>query len=409
MKKNSGMSSKSFGSPTILIHHKSLKKKIFQYILLSAFASVMAITGCKEEVKQEAPVPEVQTFTVITKQVPLVREWVGQTYGNEDIQLRARVDGFLETVNFKEGSTVSKGELLYTINSDELKQRLVETQGKLTEAKTMLVKAKNDVDRYKPLADAGAVSQQRYESAFAYYESMLGTVESAEASVRIAEINLSYATVESPITGVIGISQVFPGDYVTKINPTLLNTISSIDPIKVRFSISEQEYLRLRKEIAEKNIQKKQPDKELEMVLSDGTIYNQKGKLDFANRQIDPSTGTMTLEAKFPNSEKILRPGQYIKVRTDVTVLQDALLIPAKCLMELQGTFNVYVVGQDNKVKLTKVKKGIDYGQFVVIESGLTQGEKVIAEGLLKVKPDMTVTTVDLKIPVESENSGSSK
>ena len=386
------------------------KKRHFTFTL--SFFILIFSQGCKkEEVKKEIPPTEVLTYTVQSKKVPVMKEWVGQTFGESDIQIRARVDGFIEGLFFKEGSAVEKGALLYTINSDELKQKLNDAQGKLTEAQTMLVKAKNDVDRYKPLAEAGAVSQQRYESAVAYYESMQGQVESATAGVRIAEINLGYASVTAPISGVIGISQMYEGDYVSKLQGSLLNTISNIDPIKVRFSISEQEYLNLKRASFEDKKNRGGFSKSVEMLLSDGTLYPYKGEANLANRQVDASTGTMTIESSFPNPEKLLRPGQFSKIRADITVIENALIIPLRSIIDMQGTFNVFVVGNDNKVQLKKIKKGIDYGQFSIVESGLTAGEKVITEGMLKIKPDMIVDPKDITstFDVNFEKPGSAE
>lgn len=380
-----------------------VKLRNFFLMLLLIFLNFCIFSGCgKKEEKTAAPDPEVQVYSAETREIPVLKEWVGQTFGDNDIEIRARVDGFVEGLFFQEGSAVQKGDLLYMINSDELQQRLVDARGKLTEAQTMLVKAKNDADRYKPLAEAGAVSQQRYESAVAYYESMIGTVESANAGVKLAEINLSYARVTAPISGVIGISNVYEGDYVTRLTGSLLNTISSIDPIKVRFSISESEYLNIKKLALKEGRTGTKLNKQVEMILSDGTVYPYKGTANIANRQIDPSTGTMTIEATFPNPEKLLRPGLFCKISTDLSTLQNALVIPVRSVMDMQGIFNVYVVDNDNKVRLKSIKKGIQYDQFTVVESGLSKGDRVIVEGLLKVKPEMTVSPKEINVQFDS-------
>lgn len=372
-------------------------------MLLLIFLNYYLFSGCgKKEEKAVVPDPEVQVYSAETREIPVLKEWVGQTFGDNDIEIRARVDGFVEGLFFQEGSTVQKGDLLYMINSDELQQRLVDARGKYTEAQTMLVKAKNDADRYKPLAEAGAVSQQRYESAVAYYESMKGSVESANAGVKLAEINLSYARVTAPISGVIGISKVYEGDYVTRVAGSLLNTVSSIDPIKVRFSISESEYLNIKRLALKEGRTGTKLNKQIDMILSDGTIYPYKGTANIANRQIDPSTGTMTIEATFPNPEKLLRPGLFCKISTDLSTLQNALVIPLRSVMDMQGIFNVYVVDNDNKVRLKSIKKGIQYEQFTVIESGLSKGDRVIVEGLLKVKPEMTVSPKEINVQFDS-------
>lgn len=386
--------------------------RIILLLLLLIFFNGYLFSGCgkKEEVRV-VPDLSVNVYSAETRAIPVLKEWVGQTFGDNDIEIRARVDGFVEGLFFQEGSVVSKGDLLYVINSDELQQKLVDAQGKFTEAQTMMVKAKNDVDRYKPLAEAGAVSQQRYESAVAYYESMIGNVESANAGVKLAEINLSYARVTAPISGVIGISKVYEGDYVTRISGSLLNTVSNIDPIKVRFSISESEYLNIKRLALKDGKTGTKLNKQIEMILSDGTLYPYKGTANIANRQIDPSTGTMTIEATFPNPEKLLRPGLFCKIRTDLSTIQNAVVIPVRSVMEMQGIFNVYVVGNENKVQLRTIKKGIQHEQFVVVESGLSKGDRVIVEGLLKVKPEMSVSPAEINNQFDSnfEKPGSAE
>jgi membrane fusion protein (multidrug efflux system) len=370
--------------------------------------TITLISGCgKKEVVQQSP-PEVKFITSIQKDVPIKQEWVGQTLGAEDIEVRSRVDGFITGIHFAEGTTVNQGALLYTIDANELLQKVANARGTLTAAQTMLVQAESDVKRYTPLAEQGAVSQRTLEIAIATYEARKGDVESAIASLNLAKINLGYASITAPISGVIGITNFKVGDYVSKLTTGPLNTISNVDPIHVRFSISEQEYLTLvKKFMSESKLPKKEvSDKEekavLELILADNSIYEHTGKINVLQRQIDPSTGTLMLESSFPNPQKILRPGQYAKVRTVVETLKGAVVIPLKCMFEVQGTMQAYVINAENKTELRTLKVGSKLGQLAIIESGIKPNEKVISEGILKIKPGIPVKEVDSSRELDS-------
>jgi membrane fusion protein (multidrug efflux system) len=366
------------------------------------FLSVFIFSGCEKKETQTQMPPEVKVYKIVPKDVPVVQEWVGQTLGAEDIELRARVEGFVESIDFIEGTLVQKGKLLYTIDAKELQQKVIDAEGQLTAAQVTLVQCDNDVKRYRPLAEAGAVSQQMLETAVSSYEAQKGMVESALANVRLAKINLGYSRMTAPITGIIGISQFKIGDYVSKMAGSVLNTVSDVDPIHVRFSVSEQEYLTfMRTAMKEKDQSKKSLRTPLDMILADGSLYDHKGEVNIANRQVDASTGTMMLEASFPNPEMIIRPGQFSKIRAVVAMLNNAVVIPTRAIMELQGQFQVYVVGEDKKTQIRTVKKGPQYGQFTVIESGVKADEKIIVEGILKVKPNIPVTPQDMDIPFD--------
>ena len=376
--------------------------------LFLVILTITLISGCgKKEVVQQSP-PEVKFITSIQKDVPIKQEWVGQTLGAEDIEVRSRVDGIITGIHFAEGTTVNQGALLYTIDANELLQKVANAKGTLTAAQTMLVQAESDVKRYTPLAEQGAVSQRTLEIAIATYEARKGDVESALASLNLAKINLGYASITAPISGVIGITNFKVGDYVSKLTTGPLNTVSNVDPIHVRFSISEQEYLTLvKKFMNESKLPKKEvSDKEekavLELILADNSIYEHTGKINVLQRQIDPSTGTLMLESSFPNPQKVLRPGQYAKVRTVVEVLKGAVVIPLKCMFEVQGTMQAYVINAENKTELRTLKVGSKLGQLAVIESGIKPNEKVISEGILKIKPGIPVKQIDSSRELDS-------
>ena len=382
-------------------------RNIITFLFL-VILTITLISGCgKKEIVQQSP-PEVKFITSVQKDVPIKQEWVGQTLGAEDIEVRSRVDGIITGIYFVEGTTVNQGTLLYTIDPNELLQKVANAKGTLTAAQTMLVQAESDVKRYTPLAEQGAVSQRTLEIAVATYDARKGDVESALASLNLAKINLGYASITAPITGIIGITNYKVGDYVSKITTGPLNTVSNVDPIHVRFSISEQEYLTLIKKfmsdskLPKKEVNDKGEKAVLELILADNSIYEHTGKINVLQRQIDPSTGTLMLESSFPNPDKVLRPGQYAKVRTTVETLKGAVVIPLKCMFEIQGTMQAYVINAENMTELRTLKVGPKIGQLTVIESGIKPNEKVISEGILKIKPGIPVKQIDSSTELDS-------
>jgi len=373
----------------------NVKKRSHLLSLVVIIILILLAAACGEEAIEMKPL-EVKVTKVVAKDVPITREWVGQTLGAVDIEIRARVDGWLQGIYFTEGSEVRKGTLLYKIDATELEQAVAEAQGNVASIKTLLAQAEDDVKRYTPLAEVGAVSKRDLEIAISTYEARKGELDAALAGLNITQTNLGYATITAPISGLIGISAARVGDFVGRPpNPVILNTISQIDSIHVRFSISEQEYLYVVTKLGEAENSRSKKKRPLEMVLADGSIYPEKGFVVFAQRQIDPTTGTLQFEASFPNKQKILRPGQFAKIRTVVEERKGALVIPTRAMIELQGQFTVFVVDANNKVQLRVVKTSTTFGQFTVVDTGLQEGDRVIVEGMMKVKPDMVVAPVD--------------
>jgi membrane fusion protein (multidrug efflux system) len=368
------------------------------------------ISSCSKEEQVAAAPTEVRVMEVVQRDVPVFREWVGQTFGAEDIEIRARVDGWLQGLHFREGSEVRKGTLLYTIDQNELQQRVAAAESRLAEAKTLLVQAEADVARYNPLAAAGAVSQRDLEIAVAQRDARASEVEAAKAGVELAQIELGYATMRAPIDGLIGISAARVGDFVGRPpNAVILNTISRVDSIRVRFSITEQEYLDLveRPRTASTEAADR-PRPGLEMVLADGSVYPERGFVLFTERRIDPATGTLLVEASFPNPQRILRPGQFARVRAVFEVRKGAVVVPVRAISELQGQPVVFTVNAENKVEFRRLVAGPVVGDIRVIEKGVAVGEKVIVEGTQKVRPDMIVapTTVPWQSPGASGPPG---
>ena len=370
--------------------------------------------GCGKKEPPKPPPLEVPVVEVAQEDVPVILEMVGQTLGSSDIPIRARVDGTLETMEFLEGRSVGKDQLLYTIDTRPFDAKVVEAKGYLAEAKTALAKTKSDLARIRPLAEMNAVSQQDLDAAVANYEAALGALQAAEAQLEQAKIDLSYTKIHSPISGRIGLTRAKVGEYVGKDpNPVILNYVSKIDPIRVRFSINERDYLRFARQFSKKieefddsgdaelrRLKEEElvkGDGNLELILADGTIHKHKGQVVSFEAAIDPTTGTLTLEADFPNPETLVLAGQFARVRAIVEVLNDAILVPQRAVSELQGRFQVMVINQDNMVEVRKVKPGIVHENLRVIEEGLKPGERVATEGLLRLRNDMKVVPKDLE------------
>jgi membrane fusion protein (multidrug efflux system) len=368
---------------------------------------VFLLFACSEEKKAPSPPPppEVSVFETKAEEVPLFLEFVGQTYGTKDITIRARVEGFLEGLHFKEGSQVKKGDLLYTLESQPFEEKVATRMSGVAEVKTMLAKNKGDLDRIEPLAKINAVSKSDLDAAQATYDASLSSLEAAKAQLRASEIELSYTKISSPISGIIGKTQAKVGDFVGKDpSPVILNTVSQVDTILVTFFITETQYLEFTRYKASRNATQQKIDDEdqeanFELILIDGSTYNHKGKLDFVDREVDTTTGAMLVQASFPNPEKLLRPGQFTRVRIKVQVVKDAILIPQRSVMEIQGLHNVFVVDSNNKIVTREIEVGSKLGSFWMIKQGLKPGEQVVYEGLQKVRDGVTVkaTIADVK------------
>ena len=324
--------------------------------------------------------------------VRLESEYTGQTFGQSDIQINPRVDGVIESLNFKEGSIVSKGQLLYTIDPLPYQAKVNQAEGVLAESKAKLAKAKSDLDMIEPLAKMNAVSQRELAYARSAFNAANAQIKASEASLENARIELGYCRITAPISGLIGISKVRVGDYVRPGAISVLNTISDLGDVRVRFTISEQEFLRIFREINKKDSNLKGVGQSISLKLSDGSIYPQKGKVSFADRQIDPTTGAITFEAAFPNPDKLLRPGQYVKIGVVTDVRDNALVIPQRAVIEMQGVYQVYVLGDSSKVHMQIVKPGPSFEDAYVVEEGLKSGDKIAIGGTSLLKNGSVIT-----------------
>jgi len=365
----------------------------------------LALYSCKG--KEEALVVkpmEVPVVQVMQKNVDLESEYTGQTYGESDVEMRSRVEGWVLTMNFKEGSMVKKGQLLYTIDPLPYKNAVDEAGAALANANGMMIKAKNDLDRIVPLAAMGAVSQRELVAAQSAFTSSKAMVESCEASLRNANIELGYCSVVAPISGIIGISKFKVGDYVSKGPTYIMNTVSSINKIRVRFTISEKEYLRITRLMQKMGIVLGSRADNVKMTLADGLAYPLKGKLNFADRQVDPSTGALTLEAEFINKDNIIRPGQYVKLRLVTEMRENALLIPQRAVNEMQGLFQVYSVGDSNKIRIKLIKLGPAYNMSYVVEEGLTREDRIVIGGTQMLRSGSIISPINKTWSPDSTN-----
>lgn len=342
----------------------------------------LTLYSCKGKEENLTALPiEVPVVQVMQQNVNLESEYTGQTYGDSDVEMRSRVEGWVLTMNFKEGSMVKKGQLLYTIDPLPYKNAVDEAAAALADANGLMIKAKNDLDRIAPLAAIGAVSQRELVAAQASYTSSQAMVESSEASLRNANIELGYCNVVAPVSGMIGISKFKVGDYVSIGPQFTMNTVSSIDKIRVRFTISEKEFLRVTRLIQKMGIILGSKADNVSMTLADGTSYPLKGKLNFADRQVDPSTGALTLEAEFINQDNLLRPGQYVRLKLITDYRENALLIPQRTVNEMQGLYQVFTLADSNKLDLKLITLGPRYNMSYIVEGGLKEGDRIVIGG----------------------------
>ncbi|HJS23008.1 MAG TPA: efflux RND transporter periplasmic adaptor subunit, partial [Pyrinomonadaceae bacterium] len=433
-------------------------------IAVAAIAVLLAFARSSKPAQAAPPVLEVGVVQVKQENVPIYSEWIGTTEGMVNAELKAQVTGYLLRQDYKEGSFVKKGQLLFEIDprpfqaaldqangqvaqyqgqleqaSSQITQaeaqlaqansQLLQAQARLEQARANQVKTELDVKKYQPLAEQKAVTQQDLDNALqantaakaqvdaekagveaaraqmahasaeistarAGVATAKGQLENAKATAKTAALNLSFTRIVSPIDGIAGLAQAQVGDLVsTTSNP--LTTVSTLDPIKVYFTLSEQDYLRYTKPFLGSAEQSGSLDHlELELILSDGSTYPEKGTFYFADRQVDPKTGAIRMAGIFPNPNNGLRPGQFGRVRAVTSTQEDALMVPQRAVSELQGTYQVAVVGQDNKVSFRPVKVGEKSGSMWVITEGLKPGETVVAEGTIKVRPGIVVKPV---------------
>jgi len=360
----------------------------------------VAACGDKEQGPTAGAEPVVQVTAVARRNIPQYVEYVGQTEAPVSVEIRARVEGFVQEVTFLEGSNVKEGDPLFVIDAKPYEEKLARAKGQLAEAQAGYLRAKSDVERYRPLAKMQAIPQRDFDNAVALEQAAKAKVDAAQADVHSAEIDVSYTKIFSPVSGRIGATAARVGSLVGKGEPTLLATISNTDRMWVSFGISEVEYLNFQKRRLERPEEKK--DFKIELLLADGSVHPHLGKVNFADRTIDPKTGTLRVRVEFPNPDNVLRPGQFGRVRVLLGEQADVLVVPASAVQEIQGTYSVFVVGPDHKAVFRPIKPGLRFGHLWSVEEGLQVGEMVVTEGLQKVKDGMVVKDQAVPFPESS-------
>src|SRR5580700_8970873 len=344
--------------------------------------------------------PDVQVVQVEQRDVPIYGEWIGTLDGYTNADVRAQVAGYLVKQGYQEGAFVKAGQLLFQIDPRPFQAALDQAQGQLAQATAQLanaeavqVRTRLDVERYTPLAKEQAASQQDLDNATqnnlaakATVATAKAQIKTAEAAVETANLNLGFTQVTSPVDGIADVAKAQVGDLVSP-NSGALTTVSTLDPIRDYFTVSEQDYVQLQKQFSGSDGQRWK----LQLILADGTIYPQEGVFFFAGRAVDQNTGSIQLAALFPNPGNVLRPGQYGKVRAVVRTAKGALLVPQAAVADLQGSYQVSVVGQDNKIAIRSVKVGERVGTRWIIQDGLRTGERVVAQGQQTLRPGTIV------------------
>lgn len=359
----------------------------------AAWAVALGICGCKKAPSAAPSTPEVQVVTVTPRDVPIIKEWIGSLDGFVNARIYAQVSGYLLTQNYAEGSVVRKGDLLFQIDPRPFQALLDQAAGKLAQDEAQQSRTKWDVERYAPLAKQNAISQQEYIDAVQANLAAEAQVKADQAAVESANLNLGFTRVTSPIDGLAGIAMAQIGDLVGP-NGSLLTTVSTIDPIKVFFPVSEQDYLAYRHQHTNA-IERASHEQglALQLILADSSTYPLPGRFYFVGREVNPTTGTLQLVGLFPNPDLILRPGQFGRVRAQTQIRQGALLVPQRAVTELQSSYEVATVDANNKAHIQPVTVGDQVGSEWIIEKGVKAGDRVVAEGTQKVKEGTEVKT----------------
>ncbi len=416
--------------------------------VLPLLAVLLAFCGCSNTMKGggQAEKPIVKVVQVTQRDVPIYGEWIGTLDGLVNAAIRAQVTGYLLKQDYAEGSFVKKGQLLFEIDPrpfraalDQARGQLAQANGQLAQSKAQLLQAEAqlavaeankgktqlDVDRYRPLVEQQAITQQdldnavqsdlaakaqvqaanaAVETAKAQIQAANASVEAAKATVETATLNIGFTQLVSPIDGIAGTARQQVGDLVSAGAPPV-TTVSTVDPIRAYFTIGEDEYLRYHRLMQNKTSGDAAADKApLELILADGSVYPEKGTLYFESRSINQNTGALRIAGLFPNPGNILRPGQYAKVRMIIRTSRGALLVPQRAVTELQGSYQVAVVGDDDRIDVRTVKVGERINTMWIITDGLKPGERVVAEGVQKVRPGMPVQP--RQFMTESETEG---
>jgi len=347
--------------------------------------------GCAKQPAAAPPPPVVEVATVVQQDTPIYSDWVATLDGYVNAQIQPRVSGYVIRQAYEEGSVVKKGDLLFEIDPRPFKAALDQAEAELAQAKAEFVKARQDVERDTPLAKERAIARGQLETDVQAKLGARAKVQAAKARVEQARLDLEFTKVTSLVTGVAGIARVQIGNLV---GPTsVLTSVSQVDPIKAYFTVSEEEFTDFhRRYPTEQSVQEQRQRIPLELILSGGSVYERRGTIRFADREVNPATGAIRIAGVFPNPENLLRPGEFGRIRASVRTRSGALLVPQRAVTELQGAHRVAVVGSDDKVAFRAVSVGERVGNQWIITDGVKPGERVVVEGLLKVRDGAPVT-----------------
>jgi membrane fusion protein (multidrug efflux system) len=378
---------------------------IYPRAVVLTFIAALLLTGCSKQEPAPPPAPPTVLVMEATQaDVPIFTDAIATLDGSTNTQIHSQVSGYLLQQAYQDGSVVKAGDLLFQIDPKPFQADLDKAQASLANAQAQFLRTKQDLDRYAALVKSGAVSQQEYQTEVQNNLSAQANVDAAQASVTTANINLGYTKITSPIEGVVGKAIPGVGDLL---NPSItLTTVSTVDPIQADFTLPEQFYLDNADRITKvMSLPMQDRPESIEMVLADGTPYPKKGRFYYVNRQIQTATGAITAYALFPNSDRVLRPGQYVKVRGITQHINGAVLIPQRCVTELQGINQVMVVKDDNTVEVRNVTTGDLAGSNWIITSGLKAGERVVVEGIQKCQDGAPVDPQPYVAPASDQPS----
>jgi membrane fusion protein (multidrug efflux system) len=368
-----------------------------------ALLACTLLCGCKKPEVAAPPPPTVECLEVKPTEVPLSGTLIGQLDSPQNVEVRARVEAFVKEAPFEEGKEVTKDQVMFILDDGPYQERLKAAEGALAEAKAALAKYKADVARLEPLFKTRAIPEQDLDNARASVEVGEAGVQSANARVDSAKLDLSYCTMRAPVTGLIGAKQVAIGDLVGKGEPTLLATISTLDPIWFYCNVSEVEYLQAREK--SKQTGRQIEDVALTLILPNGKEHADPGKFVFIDSAVDTKTGTVRVRAEFPNKEKLLRPGMFSHVRVNIGKRPNTLTVPERAIVELQGKSFVWLVGKDNTVSQQGVTRGEQVGAQIIISEGLKPGDRIVVEGINKLREGVPVTIAAAKSAASAATS----
>ena len=380
----------------------SVSHKLLRTSGLAVVVVLLASCGNNTKAASAPPPLTVEVATVVQQDTPIYSEWVATLDGFVNAQIQAHVTGYIIRQNYHEGSVVKQGDVLFEIDPRPFKAALDQVKAQLAQAEAQLGKAKLDVERDTPLARARAIAQSQLDTEVQARLAAQAQVDAAKANVEQAQLNLEWTKVTSLVTGIAGIAQVQIGNLVGP--SSILTSVSQVDPIKAYFTVSEQQFTEFHRRFpTEATVAEQRKRIPLQLILADGNAYEHPGRISFADREVNPSTGAIRIAGLFPNPNNLLRPGGYGRIRASVNTRQRALLVPQRAITELQGSYQVAVVGDDNKVSIRPVMVAERVGKLWIVTEGLKPGERVVVEGLMKVRDGVPVKPVT----VDSAKTGS--